>query len=99
LNATGRGNVSLTGISKFGSRNANYDVANSAPAFTAFASNGIQIYFADQAGTANDPKLVVTYTLPSAAVTGTATASITEADIVTGAKTIIVTLTGDTFIA
>ena len=64
LNATGRGNVSLTGISKFGSRNANYDVANSAPAFTAFASNGIQIYFADQAGTANDPKLVVTYTKP-----------------------------------
>ena len=35
----------------------------------------------------------------SAAVTGTATASITEADIVTGGKTIIITLTGDTWIA
>lgn len=35
----------------------------------------------------------------SAAITGTATASITEADIVTGGKTIIITLTGDTFIA
>ncbi len=35
----------------------------------------------------------------SAAVTGTATASITETDIVTGGKTIIITLTGDTFIA
>ncbi len=34
----------------------------------------------------------------SAAVTGTATASITEADIVAGSKTIIVTLTNDTFI-
>lgn len=30
-------------------------------------------------------------------ITGTATAGITEADIVTGGKTIIVTLTGDTF--
>lgn len=35
----------------------------------------------------------------SAAVTGTATASITEADVVAGGKTIITTLTGDTFIA
>lgn len=35
----------------------------------------------------------------SAALTGTATASITEADIVTGGKTIILTLTNDTWIA
>lgn len=35
----------------------------------------------------------------SAALTGTATASITEADIVTGGKTLIITLTGDTWIA
>lgn len=37
--------------------------------------------------------------IAAAAVTGTATASITEADIVTGGKTIIITLDGDTFIA
>jgi hypothetical protein len=35
----------------------------------------------------------------TAGVTGTATASITEADIVTGGKTIILTLSGDTFVA
>lgn len=35
----------------------------------------------------------------TAAVTGTATGSITEADVVTGGKTIILTLTGDTFVA
>jgi hypothetical protein len=35
----------------------------------------------------------------SAVLTGTATASITEADIVTGGKTIIITLTGDTWVA
>lgn len=34
----------------------------------------------------------------SAAVTGTATASITEADVVAGGKTIIITLTGDTWL-
>ena len=34
----------------------------------------------------------------SAAITGTATASITESDIVTGGKTVILTLTGDTFV-
>lgn len=35
----------------------------------------------------------------SAAVTGTATASIIESDIVAGGKTIIITLTGDTWVA
>ena len=35
----------------------------------------------------------------SAAITGTATASITEADVVAGGKTIIITLTGDTWLA
>lgn len=35
----------------------------------------------------------------TAAVTGTATASITEADVVAGGKTIIITLTGDTWVA
>ena len=37
--------------------------------------------------------------IPTAALTGTATASITEADIVSGGKTIILTLTNDTWIA
>lgn len=36
---------------------------------------------------------------PSAAVTGTITSSATEADIVAGGKTIIITLTNDTWVA
>lgn len=36
---------------------------------------------------------------PSAALTGTITASTTESDIVTGGKTIVLTLTGDTYVA
>ena len=35
----------------------------------------------------------------SAAITGTATASITETDVVAGGKTVVITLTGNTFIA
>jgi hypothetical protein len=61
FNATGRGNVSKTGISKFGTRNANYDVAGSPPAWANDTEIYIDAYFADQTGTANDPKLVVTY--------------------------------------
>ena len=61
LNATGRGNVSKTGISKFGTRNVNYDVAAVAPAWSASTNSQLNCYQADQTGTANDPKLVVTY--------------------------------------
>ncbi|MEK7584567.1 MAG: hypothetical protein AAB490_04955, partial [Patescibacteria group bacterium] len=43
--------------------------------------------------------LAITQLPVSAALTGTATASITEADIVTGGKTIILTLTNDTWVA
>lgn len=42
----------------------------------------------------------LTFATPvSAALTGTITASVNEADIVTGGKTLIITLTGDTWIA
>jgi hypothetical protein len=64
LNSTGRGNISKTSVTKFGVRNANYDVANSAPTWTAWYYYYFDIYFADQDGTANDPKLTVTFTLP-----------------------------------
>lgn len=36
---------------------------------------------------------------PTASITGTTTASITEADVVVGGKTIIITLAGDTWVA
>lgn len=63
LNATGRGNVSKTSISKFGCRNANYDAAAVAPTWTSATTVGrYRAYDADQIGSANDPKLVVTYT-------------------------------------
>lgn len=62
FDATGRGNVSKTGISKFAVRNANYDVAAVAPTWAISASASLQANSADATGTTNDPKLVITYT-------------------------------------
>ena len=59
LNSTGRGNVSKTSISKFGARNANYDVANSEPG-AYLGTSGLKCYYADYGS--YKPKLVVTYT-------------------------------------
>lgn len=64
LNATGRGNISKTGITKFGAAIAN-DVDNSAPAWISNVLTDLIVETADNAGTTVDPKLVVTYTLSS----------------------------------
>ena len=58
LNATGLGNISLTGITKFGTR-CSRDLDNSAPTGT----NSIEIVSSDTGS--NKPKLVITYELPS----------------------------------
>src|SRR3990167_3571606 len=65
FDATGIGNVSKTGVSKFGLRNANYDVAATTPTWAAGTYFDISGYDADAAGTTNDPKLVVTYPAPT----------------------------------
>lgn len=64
LNASGLANISKTGVSKFGARNASYDVANSSYTITANATvntSNLDIEFAEAAGTASDPKLAVTH--------------------------------------
>ena len=63
FNSTGRGNVNKTGISRFGCRNANYDVAASVPTWSATSLHTLGGIYADTAGTSTDPKLVITYTL------------------------------------
>ena len=72
FNATGIGNISKTGITKLGLREANYDAKNIEP--TPGSPNSyfsIMFYYADQSGTTYDPKLVVTYSLPVVAPTVT----------------------------
>jgi hypothetical protein len=93
--------VVKAGISKLGVKNNNYDNNNSAPSWVTDSISRITGYYADQTGTTNDPKLVVTYTpgVDSAAVTGTATSGFTENDVIASGDTIIITLSGDTFIS
>ena len=62
FNATGISSISKTGVSKFAARNANYDVAATPPTWTALeVGSQLDGYYADQAGTTNDPKLVVVH--------------------------------------
>lgn len=64
LNAAGRAEVSKTGVTKLGLRNAAYDVAVSPPNWV---SDGISycIQWTAEKGAGYKPTLVVTYTLPS----------------------------------
>ena len=63
MNSTGIDAISKTSISKFGTREATFDAANSAMPWASGRYVQFKGYFADQTGTANDPKLVVTYTV------------------------------------
>lgn len=57
LNATGVAAISTTGVTKFGLRTTR-DVGNNTPT----GNNQAGFYSADQTGTSQDPKLVITYT-------------------------------------
>ncbi len=52
--------ISKTGVSKYGARNANYDVAETPPSWTSGTAT-LEAYMAEQ-GAGYKPKLVVTYT-------------------------------------
>lgn len=56
LNSSGIANINKTGISKFAIRGA-ADIDNNTPTLRSYGIG----YYADQTGTTNDPKLVVTY--------------------------------------
>ena len=60
FNATGIAAISLTGITKLGLRNANYDVASTKPTLSTNETS-FEIRSADYTGTGSDPKLVITY--------------------------------------
>jgi hypothetical protein len=64
FDATGRGNVSKTGISKFGARNANYDVSNTEPTWSNSTYHGFAGNYSEFEK--NKPKLVVTYSTSTA---------------------------------
>lgn len=63
FNAAGRAAISKTGVSKFGTRNANYDVAATPPNWVSGSAARVTCYYAEQ-GVGFKPKLVVTYEEP-----------------------------------
>lgn len=62
LNATGLGNISKTGITKFGVREG-HDIENASISSTGTNINSVTMYAADNSGTTADPKLVVEHEL------------------------------------
>jgi hypothetical protein len=62
LNASGIAAISLTSITKFGTR-LSCDIDNSEPSWSNGTIASLNVNYADAAS--NDPKLVVTYTVPS----------------------------------
>ncbi len=67
LNASGRAAISLTGSTKLGTRLVS-DINNVEPTWSSNADAYVIANMSEAAGTANDPKLVVTFS-PSASVT------------------------------
>ncbi len=60
FNATGIAAISKTGVTKLGTRLSG-DIDNSVPAWSSNLATFLEVYMADQTGTANDPKLVITH--------------------------------------
>ncbi len=60
FNSSGLASINKAGITKLGCRLA-IDIDNGSPAWISLATSRLGLSFADQAGTTQDPKLVVTY--------------------------------------
>lgn len=61
LNASGLSAIDFTGVSKFGCRDSVYDVPDVEPTWQSGADDFFSCAFADQGGTSQDPKLVITH--------------------------------------
>lgn len=66
LNSTGKGNVSKTGITKFGFVNT-FDCDNTSPSWYSSGNCQFPEYDSGAAGTTTDPKMVINYSLVSPA--------------------------------
>jgi RHS repeat-associated protein len=60
LNGSGLAAVDKGGVTKFSTRNANYDVAGSGPTWGSSQEMSLYSNYAEASGTSTDPKLVVT---------------------------------------
>jgi hypothetical protein len=93
LNATGIGNISKTGITKFGLRSSN-DLTNTDPIFGNGKTNSLETYMSNQGATTNDPKLVLTYTTATTYTqTLTESATMSASLLKSAARTLVEALT------
>jgi hypothetical protein len=93
FNATGIAAIVKDGTTDLGMRNANHDVANSAPTWTAAASASLYAQSSETTGTTSDPKLVVTYAAAVVSPTVT-TQAVTDKATTTGTGNGNITATG-----
>ena len=89
FNASGITSINVTGVSKIGFRNANFDVADNPPAWTSNVGTTVNSWSADKGGD-HRPKLVVTYIFPGPNVDIVSITNITPtSSIFTGNITVI----------
>jgi hypothetical protein len=99
LNSTGLSNISKTGITKFGYM-ISADRADSEPSWASDVLDRVSIATSEETLPGDKrPRLVVTATVPSAAITGTIGDGATEQEVRDGGGTILVTLTDETWVA
>ena len=105
LNGTGISYVSKDDVTKYAMRLSS-DIDNTAPTWTGSCGGGdckpgdLTVYSDEEDGAGdNRPTLSLTYTNPSAALTGTITSSATEQSIRDGGTTALITLTDATWVA
>lgn len=89
LNSSGISAISKTGITKFATREANYDATNTEPEWESDKEYDWLVDAAEETGDSKDPKLVVTYTASATTYSPTCTA---VASIRKGAVQLLATL-------
>jgi hypothetical protein len=98
LNSTGLGNITQTGVTKFGI-GLTSDVTDTEPTWSNTTGSDQSRVGVMTAESAAQPTLSVTHVAISAAVTGTIGDGATEQEVRDGSGTIIITLTDDTWVA
>ena len=82
LNASGLAAISKTGITKFGTR-TEADRSDTEPTWNSASQQMLIASMSDEAGTTQDPKLVITYTLGGTPINDTETVGLAEASSLT----------------
>lgn len=99
LNSTGRGNISLDGVTKFGIRNTSENDSGTQPGWGSNSASFAIIASSEEVLSGDKrPRLVVTHNTATAAITGTIGDGAAEQEVRNGEGTIIITLSEDAWV-